>query len=1841
MFKKKISICIVIFLSLFLFFSIFNPVSALDLDIGLSEVSNEISLGAEDPRVIGARIINIAMAFLGLIAVTLIIYAGFLWMTAGGAEEKVETAKKVLKNSIIGLIIILASWGITTFVLGKLISATNPSINEPCATGESQSCGCGGIRTCTDGVWGACIGSNCGGDNPNASCDGNPLTPACDKDNSICSDNYFCNNDCYCQKSGEIGDSCDSDTSNGEGVCDPDNLMCSGFLECNPTTCLCEGSPVISSISPFGGFCENDINQPCESNEDCTNGATCDLVTPNGSVNSFISISGQAFDENTKVFFTSDEGEIDILANNPDTINSDCSNTNTSNLIIVAVPDEAVEGPIKVVDSEGREDVSNNDFGPVINDFKVNNIDRPGLCKLNPEEGKNLDSLDYYGNLLNNSEAYFGNYNSNILAYNNAFSALSGSAQIPNIQSGDSSTFVRKSLNGVNVNSNIFDFTKLSEEETGPYINSFFPDSGPSSQYVTIYGGGFGDVKGSSSISFYNSSKDLEANYIFPEVCTDTVWSDNRIIVKVPDSIENGTYAIKLEKDSWLIKTQSPNLFTVNQDEELSPSLCKIQPQRGPVNSQVTLYGEYFGDIGNNSTVIFSSNVSGGSEVEEKVSDNGDSQFIEIIVPNDPVAISGPVKVKNNSNSKIGNSIDFIVGECTSNSDCSPEVCCPEGSTFHGRCVAEGENNNIYKNCFPDIHSSVFQWSFETIWFNGSDYDSCLGMAQNIGSCQDEEFCPNSPGQCSTYAGGNQQEVGFCKRNCENVSGCTNPNSCEYDVKTDRCKALINNSCSLSTPFEYKLGEQNFNTIKTCNANKQWQIQVKTSCPDGWTNTGEGVCVDKKSNCNLCDNEFTCIDDDNNDYEGICFSDKLCPNNSYCNNDNKCIYIDSSSCDCCCRKGHNEEDCCSPLTCEYTCGSDDGGETLGVCSGCNIPEATTELKDDACNCLGTSGKYCETTNVNYPTGICVDCSRLSDTECLNHKTTCCWDSGQDSCVGGDGTLLDGKCAYYNCDTNNPTTCNDSEPLSSGDYRGIDDCVEGCANSVNCEENNNFTSCVANTGCCWDVSSGALNGYCTSGNSISSGSDIGKCDYYKCDESDQSKCDVNPLTSGPFKNIDICNEKCQEGYDEPSGAGKSCTDEEKDECNTNFCINPFSCINPSGFVGSDGDCGYCCCEPNPDNGEDKCKDLNNNLICLADKGSCSGENRGLCCGCTSDFECDNGEVLGCGIDTCCYARPEVVEEEVFPNNFSKNVCRNIGIKVPFDQTMKNNSFSSNFLLLQELVGKNETCPSGTVMLAQNNNINDNWWRKVKRTVVRIFEPVLNTFNITKTKQGFADNTNIEPNSNRTYCKVSGSISREIMDNGNTALYFTPNKILEPSSRYYGVVLGDKDLNSMLGVLSQEGVGLNGKGFKKSNNEYIEGEYYSFNNKTFANSHIWTFITLSDQEDNSGVCEVDYIRVNPSTYLFQNTIDDLNENDIDMNDPSFDTAFDRDKLYSVAAYSRDGQKLIPVEDYSWSWAWKMGNTNVAKFEKDGSLKEDDTIYTFDNKYLVSVIEGVQKGETTVKATIKMSENNSYKKGDNLSHTVPLYVFACNNPWPAPNPITHAWEPWKDSGENCKSSSGDCFDYNYTFFYCRDAGSENSFDDLPALVSSDNEIVRGSSKVCSLTQEYCNNNNDCPKENSCNNNSCVITGEYCDNKDDCSGNYSDNECIDSVLKEYYFFREDLPGAIEIKKAKDTKHGGEIRLGWVANELNANGFYKLYYKRSQDSEFQYLIINSAECSNYGSKKYCEKVINNLDNNTMYYFSMSIVDSANVESVLSNQVSGKATDAMSPAIPRALEISK
>ncbi len=133
-----------------------NFVSAQNTDdtFGIETTNNTLSgsLGQANasPIEMAGRVIQVVLSFLALLALALTIYAGFLWMTSNGDKDKIEQAQKILRNALIGLVIILTSWGITSFVISRLFGAVTGNGGSGSNTNNNFSNpGIGAIGACT------------------------------------------------------------------------------------------------------------------------------------------------------------------------------------------------------------------------------------------------------------------------------------------------------------------------------------------------------------------------------------------------------------------------------------------------------------------------------------------------------------------------------------------------------------------------------------------------------------------------------------------------------------------------------------------------------------------------------------------------------------------------------------------------------------------------------------------------------------------------------------------------------------------------------------------------------------------------------------------------------------------------------------------------------------------------------------------------------------------------------------------------------------------------------------------------------------------------------------------------------------------------------------------------------------------------------------------------------------------------------------------------------------------------------------------------------------------------------------------------------------------------------------------------------------------------------------------------------------------------------------------------------------------------------------------------------------------------------------------------------------
>lgn len=97
--------------------------------IGLNDTVNEAFEkklpSADIPSILG-KVVLYGLGLIGIVFFTLIVLAGFKWMTAGGHAEDIEKAQEMLRHAIIGIIITMGSAAITWFILQNVKTATTP-----------------------------------------------------------------------------------------------------------------------------------------------------------------------------------------------------------------------------------------------------------------------------------------------------------------------------------------------------------------------------------------------------------------------------------------------------------------------------------------------------------------------------------------------------------------------------------------------------------------------------------------------------------------------------------------------------------------------------------------------------------------------------------------------------------------------------------------------------------------------------------------------------------------------------------------------------------------------------------------------------------------------------------------------------------------------------------------------------------------------------------------------------------------------------------------------------------------------------------------------------------------------------------------------------------------------------------------------------------------------------------------------------------------------------------------------------------------------------------------------------------------------------------------------------------------------------------------------------------------------------------------------------------------------------------------------------------------------------------------------------------------------------------
>lgn len=526
----------------------------------LTTVGDATGLGNEDPKIIIGNIIRYALGFIGVILVVMIVYGGFVWMTAAGNPEKVDKAKKILINAVVGLIIILMSWGITTFIITSITDATGGSDGSGGSTGSTTS-GLGGGSTSAFGITGF---------SPDEAVSIRNIVVRVTFNKTI-DDTTVDGNIAITDASGTAVAGTYVTTGNvvkftPSAVCPEPNTDRFCFDADSPYAI----TATTSVISSGGTALTCSTSSPCSAT--FTSGSIVDTEDPSASItvpSDSVSTGGTA---DFQVSATDDAGvsSADFLVDDEwqDSVPADGTTATTVSTIIDTT--SFVDGTrytfeATVTDLAGNEDSDT-----------VSVRARPEWCfngVLDADLGES--GIDCGGDT--SAATYCG--------------ACDGSSCTEDSECSSGSCIDNMCV-------------------SNPSISDVTPQEGAVGTYVTISGTDFGANTGSVLFTDEAGTGTVEATVL--RDCGNG-WSDTSIVVEVPEGAGDGPITLTTGNDISDTTDDDNGALVPNFDvnDVVSPNLCSLSQTSGRSDSALTLTGSNFGETQETSTVLFSSTSAG------------------------------------------------------------------------------------------------------------------------------------------------------------------------------------------------------------------------------------------------------------------------------------------------------------------------------------------------------------------------------------------------------------------------------------------------------------------------------------------------------------------------------------------------------------------------------------------------------------------------------------------------------------------------------------------------------------------------------------------------------------------------------------------------------------------------------------------------------------------------------------------------------------------------------------------------------------------------------------------------------------------------------------------------------------------------------------------------------------------------------------------------------------------------------------------------------------------------------------------------------------------------------
>ncbi len=528
----------------------------------LATVGDATGLSDTDPKIIVGNIIRTSLTVLGILLVCIILYGGFLWMTADGNPEKIEKAKKVLINAIIGLVIILLSWSITTFVLQSLLGATG---------GTGGSGGSGGSSSSGTGLGGGSSSAfTVTGFSPEGGVSIRNIVPRITFSKTVDSDSIE-GNITITDASGTAIDGAFSVSGNvvkfvPTAVCPDPNTDRFCFAESSVFTVTVSSD--VTSKSGTDLTC--DTSDPCSAT--FTSGTLIDTQDPTASITYPESSIPTDSSTDFQVYATDDAG----VSSADFSVDSEWKDS-------VSGSGSVAETIATTLDTTGFTDGTRYTLTATVIDFAGNEDFDSVSVRARPEwcfngvldETLGETGIDCGGDSA--AATYCG--------------ACDGSSCTV-----DSDCSSGSCVEGVCV--------------SNPVITDVSPQDGAVGTYVTITGTDFGS---DGSVFFTDSAGTGTVEATVLRSCGDG-WQDTQVIVDVPAGAGDGPITIVNADDVSDATNDDSGVLVPNFDvnDVVHPSLCTLSRSEAYPTSALTVYGSNFGSTqGDAGEVLFSSTAAG------------------------------------------------------------------------------------------------------------------------------------------------------------------------------------------------------------------------------------------------------------------------------------------------------------------------------------------------------------------------------------------------------------------------------------------------------------------------------------------------------------------------------------------------------------------------------------------------------------------------------------------------------------------------------------------------------------------------------------------------------------------------------------------------------------------------------------------------------------------------------------------------------------------------------------------------------------------------------------------------------------------------------------------------------------------------------------------------------------------------------------------------------------------------------------------------------------------------------------------------------------------------------